>query len=100
MRKVVGELHIFLQGSKEAFENKLSIKREIVLSVQRIQGLAKVPKKEKSPIVKEETSGRRSRSLREGALKGLQGEKKGSSRSHEARSQSRPLDIEGHMKKD
>jgi hypothetical protein len=42
-----------------------------VLSVQRSRGLAEVPKMEKSPIVKEETGGRRSRGSGEGTSEGL-----------------------------
>jgi hypothetical protein len=42
-----------------------------VLSVQRIQGLAEVPKTEKLTTIKEETSGRRSRGSGEGTSEGL-----------------------------
>jgi hypothetical protein len=64
------------------------------------RGIFEFLKMEKSPILKEETGGRRSRSLGEKYLKGLQGENKGSSRSREGRLQSRPLDMEGNMAKD
>jgi hypothetical protein len=80
--KVAGELHRFLQGVQKAFENNLSLEREIVLSVKRIRGLAEVLKMEKSPIVEEETGGRRSRSW-EKELQKVCGSEQGSSRSRE-----------------
>jgi hypothetical protein len=48
------------------------LKGEIALSVKRGRGLAEVSKTEKSPIIEEETSGRRLRSYGEGTSEGLQ----------------------------
>jgi hypothetical protein len=56
---------------RRSFENSLSLEREIVLSAQRSRGLVEVQKMEKSPIVKEETGGRRSRGSGEGTSEGL-----------------------------